>query len=137
MNNVEIPTWITVFGWALGIFGLSMGAACYLAPALVVHGIDTSTTAGMHAMGSLGGRNLAMGVTLIVALLSKSPRLLKLAFIMRLVTEVTDLYISATSGIYLEAFGIPTIAIIVFWLLCLILPEILAIKKLSSLKPNN
>ena len=136
MNDVKIPTWINFFGWALGIFGLAMGAACYLAPGLVVHGIDVTNTAGIHAMGSLGGRNLAMGVTLILALLSKSPRLLKLAFIMRLVTEVTDLLISAKSGIYLEAFGVPTFAIIGFWLLCLILPELLAIKKLSSLKAN-
>ncbi len=133
MSNEKIPTWITVFGWSLGIFGISMGLACYLAPGLVVDGIDAGSTAGMHAMGSLGGRNLAMGVTLIVALLSKSPSLLKLAFIMRLVTEVTDLYISAKSEIYLSAFGIPTAAIVVFWLLCLILPEILAIKKLQSI----
>ena len=136
MNDLKIPTWITAFGWALGIFGISMGVACYLAPSLVVHGIDADTISGMHAMGSLGGRNLAMGVTLIVALMSKSPRLLKLAFIMRLVTEVTDMIISAKSGIYFEAFGIPAAAIVGFWLLCLILPEVLAIKTLSSLKPE-
>lgn len=136
MNDVKIPTWITAFGWALGIFGLFMGAGCYLFPGLIVNGIDADTTSGMHAMGSLGGRNLAMGVTMIVALMSKSPRLLKLAFIMRLVTEVTDLFISAKSGIYLEAFGVPTAVIVGFWLLCLILPEVLAIRKLTSLKPE-
>jgi len=132
MNDSTIPTWIKVFAWILAIFGLCMGIGCYVAPDLVVSGINTDTAAGIHAMGSLGGRNLAMGVTLIVALLSKRPGFLMLALIMRLVTEITDMFITVKSGIY----GIPAIAIIAIWILCLIIPEIIAIRKLKSMTPE-
>jgi len=125
MNETKIP-------WILAIFGLFLGIASYIMPDLVVAGITTDTASNLQAMGMLGGRNTAMAVTMIVALLSKRPGFIMLAFIMRLVTESTDMLISATTGI----MGIPTIALIGIYVLLLIIPEILAIRKLRSLMPS-
>jgi len=130
MTNSVIPTWIKIFAWILAIFGLFLGVAAYIAPDLVIGGFATDTPERLQAMGMLGGRNLAMAITLIVALLSKRPGFLMLAFIMRLVTEFTDMIISATTGI----MGFPVAALIAIYVLLLIVPEILAIRKLRSIE---
>jgi len=126
---MKIPIWIKILGWFLAIFGLLLGVASYVAPEMVISGISTDTAPNLQAMGMLGGRNLAMAITLMVALLSKRPGFLMLAFIMRAVTEVSDMFISATTGI----MGIPTAALIAVYLLLFIIPEILAIRKLRSM----
>lgn len=132
MNNQKTPTWIKFLAWILALFGLFLGIASYIAPDMVISGITTNTPAESQAMGMLGGRNLAMAITLIVALLSKRPGFLMLAFIMRLVTEMTDMVITAKTGI----MGLPVAAVIAVYILLLIIPEILAIKKLNSMSTN-
>jgi len=129
MSGIKIPTWIKVFGWVLAIFGLFLGVASYVAPDMVISGITTDTPAQLQAMGMLGGRNPAMAITLMVALLSKRSGFLMLAFIMRLVTEMTDMVITAKTGI----MGLPAIAVIAIYILLFIVPEILAIRELQSL----
>ena len=129
MGEVKIANWIKIFAWILAVFGIFLGVASYVAPDMVISGITTDTPAQLQAMNMIGGRNLAMGITLIVALLLKRPGLLMLAFIMRLATEITDMATTAITGI----MGIPAAAIIGVYLLLLIVPEILAIRKLKSM----
>ena len=83
MNKVKIPTWITFFGGFLAAFGLLLGVMGYLKPDLVIPGFTGDTDAHSMAIWMTSARNIAMGVVMIYALLSKNPTLIALAFMMR------------------------------------------------------
>ncbi len=129
MNKVKIPTWITFFGGFLAAFGLMLGVMGYLKPDLVIPGFTGDTDAHSMAIWMTSARNIAMGVVMIYALVSKSPALIGLAFIMRLVTEFFDMFGTAASGV----MGVPSVAIYAAYIVLFILPEILAIKKMTFL----
>lgn len=86
-NHIKIPLWITLFGGFLAVFGLGMGVMGYFQPDMVISGFTGDTNAHKMAMWMTSGRNIAMATVMIVALVSKKPELIGLAFIMRLVTE--------------------------------------------------
>lgn len=133
MSKSKIPNWIKVFGWILGVFGIILGIISYVAPDMMVPGMVTDSPANTQAMGMLGGRNIAMGITIIVALLSKKTDLLMLAFIMRFATEIQDMVVSMSTGI----MGVPAVALGVVYIALFIIPEILAIKKLREISTNS
>lgn len=130
----QIPIWIKLFGGTLAIFGLFLGIMGYFKPYIVISGFAGDTNAHNMAMWMTSGRNIAMGVVMLTALLTNNPRLIALAFIMRLVTECTDMFATAASGV----MGLPTPAVYAVYLLLFITPEILAIKTLNALSnPQN
>ena len=128
-NSTIIPLWITIFGGFLAIFGLGLGIMGYFQPDMVIPGFTGDTNAHRMAMWMTSGRNIAMAVVMIYALFSKSPALIGLAFLMRLVTELADMPATAVSGV----MGIPPAIIYIVYLLFFIAPEILAIRKMKSL----
>lgn len=128
-NENKIPLWITIFGGFLAIFGLGMGIMGYLQPDMVISGFTGDSNAHKMAMWMTSGRNIAMAVVMGYALISKKPELIGLAFLMRLVTELTDMPATALSGV----MGIPDMAVYAVYLLLFILPEILAIYKMRTL----
>jgi hypothetical protein len=128
-NQVKIPRWINIFGGILAVFGLGMGIMGYLQPDIVISGFTGDTNAHKMAMWMASGRNIAMAVVMGYALFSKKPELIGLAFLMRLVTEFTDMPATAISGV----MGVPAMAVYAAYLLLFILPEILAIKKMREL----
>lgn len=128
-NHVEIPTWITIFGGLLAVFGLCLGVMGYLQPDLVIPGFTEDTNAHNMAMWMTSARNIAMGIVMAYALFSKNPALIGLAFLMRLVTEFFDMFGTAASGV----MGMPTPAIYAVYLLLFITPEFLAIRKMNAL----
>lgn len=128
-NSTSIPKWITIFGGFLAVFGMGMGVMGYFQPDVVIAGFTGDTNAHKMAMWMTSGRNIAMAVVMIYALFSKNPRLIGLAFIMRLVTELTDIPATAASGV----MGIPPAVVYAVYLLLFITPEILAIRKMRSL----
>jgi len=128
-NQIKIPLWITLFGGFLAVFGLGMGIMGYLQPDIVISGFTGDTNAHKMSMWMTSGRNIAMATVMILALVSKKPELIGLAFIMRLVTEVTDMPATAISGV----MGVSPTIIYVAYLLLFITPEILAIRKMRQL----
>ena len=130
-GSTTIPIWITIFGGFLAVFGLGLGIMGYLQPDLVIPGYTEDTNAHKMAMWMTSARNIAMGVVMIYALFSKNPSLIGLAFLMRLVTELADMPATAASGVMGE---IPPAVIYIVYLLFFITPEILAIRKMKSLK---
>ncbi len=132
-DQIKIPLWINIFGGFLAIFGLGMGIMGYLQPDIVISGFTGDTNAHNMAMWMTSGRNIAMAVVLGTALLSKKPELIGLAFIMRLVTEVTDMPATAISGV----MGVPAMAVYAAYLLLFITPEVIAIMKMRSLSKSN
>lgn len=132
-NQVKIPMWINVFGGILAAFGLGMGIMGYLNPEVVISGFTGDTNAHKMAMWMTSGRNIAMAVVMGYALFSKKPELIGLAFLMRLVTEITDMPATALSGV----MGVPAMAVYAAYLLLFITPEIFAIIKMKSLAEAN
>jgi len=132
MSESKIPTWIKIFGWILGVFGIILGIVSYAAPDMMVPGMVTDNPANSQAMGMLGARNIAMGITIIVALLSKKPSLLMLTFIMRFATEIQNMIVTISTGV----MGMPSVALGVVYIALFIIPEILAIKKLKEISTN-
>ena len=128
-NKVKIPLWITLFGGFLALFGLGLGVMGYLQPEMVIPGFTGDTNAHSMAIWMTSARNIAMGVVMIYALLSKQPTLIGLAFIMRLVTEFFDMFGTAASGV----MGVPSTVIYVAYILLFIIPEIFAIRKMNAL----
>lgn len=129
MNKIKIPTWINFFGVFLAAFGLLLGVMGYFIPDMVIPGFTGDTDAHNMAIWMTSARNVAMGVVMIYALVSKNPALIGLAFIMRLVTEFFDMFGTAASGV----MGVPSAAIYGAYILLFIIPEILAIRKMRSL----
>lgn len=129
-KSTIIPLWITLFGGFLAVFGLGLGIMGYLQPDMVIPGFTEDTNAHKMAIWMTSARNIAMGVVMIYALLSKNPALIGLAFLMRLVTEFLDMPATAISGV----MGISPPIIYAAYVLLFIMPEILAIKKLRSLR---
>ncbi len=121
--------WINLFGGMLAIFGLCLGVLGYIQPDLVIPGFTEDTNAHNMAIWMTSARNIAMGVVMIYALLSKNPALIGLAFLMRLVTEFFDMFGTAASDI----MGMPSAVIYAVYILLFITPEILAIIKMKSL----
>ena len=121
--------WINLFGGMLAIFGLCLGVLGYIQPDLVIPGFAEDTNAHNMAIWMTSARNIAMGVVMIYALLSKNPALIGLAFLMRLVTEFFDMFGTAASDI----MGMPSAVIYAVYILLFITPEILAIIKMKSL----
>jgi hypothetical protein len=132
MNKVKIPTWITFFGGFLAAFGLLLGVMGYLKPDLVIPGFTGDTYAHSMAIWMTSARNIAMGVVMIYALLSKNPTLIALAFIMRLVTEFFDMFGTAASGV----MGVPSAIIYAVYLIFFILPELIVIRKMRAIHKN-
>lgn len=128
-----IPKWITLFGGLLAVFGLALGVMGYLKPELVIPGFTGDTSAHQMAIWMTSARNIAMGVVMLYALFSKSPALIGLAFVMRLVTELGDMPATAVSGV----MGISPAIIYVVYILLFITPEILAIRKMNSLQNSS
>lgn len=132
-NQTNIPKWIYIFGGILAVFGLGMGVMGYLKPDVVISGFTGDTDAHRMAMWMTSGRNIAMAVVMAYALFSKKPELIGLAFLMRLVTELTDMPATAISGV----MGIPAMAVYAVYILLFITPEILAILKMKALAKSN
>lgn len=135
-DSTKIPLWITIFGGLLAVFGLGLGVLGYLQPDMVIPGFTGDTNAHKMAIWMTSARNIAMGVVMIYALLSKKPALIGLAFLMRLVTELADMPATAISGV------METSPVVIYgvYILLFIVPEILAIIKMrsiSSLDYNN
>ena len=129
-ESTTIPLWITFFGGFLAIFGLGLGIMGYLQPEVVIPGFTEDTNAHAMAIWMTSARNIAMAVVMIYALFSKNPALIGLAFLMRLVTEVADMPATVISGV----MGISPAIIYAAYLLLFITPEILAIRKMHSLR---
>jgi len=72
---VKIPLWITLFGGFLAVFGLALGVMGYLKPEMVIPGFTGDTNAHNMAIWMTSARNIAMGVVMIYALMSKQPTL--------------------------------------------------------------
>ena len=128
MNKIKIPTWINFFGGFLAAFGLLLGVMGYFMPDMVIPGFTGDTDAHNMAIWMTSARNIAMGVVMIYALVSKNPALIGLAFIMRLATEFFDMFGTAASGV----MGVPSVAIYIVYVLFFIIPEILVIRKMRS-----
>lgn len=132
MSTIKIPTWITIFGGILAVFGLALGIMGYIQPDMVIPDFKGDTDAHNMAIWMTSARNIAMGVVMIYALFSKQPALIGLAFLMRLVTESFDMFGTAASGV----MEIPSIAIYTVYILLFIIPEILVIRKMNLLQKN-
>lgn len=128
-NQVKIPIWIYFFGGLLAAFGLGMGIMGYINPEVVISGFTGDTNAHKMAMWMTSGRNIAMAVVMGYALFSKNSGLIGLAFLMRLVTELTDMPATAVSGV----MGVPAMAVYAAYILLFIIPEIIAIMKMKAL----
>ncbi|KAG1658279.1 hypothetical protein GQR58_023046 [Nymphon striatum] len=85
-------------------FGLLLGVMGYFIPDMVIPGFTGDTDAHNMAIWMTSARNIAMGVVMIYALVSKNPALIGLAFIMRLATEFFDMFGTAASGV----MGVPS-----------------------------
>ena len=129
-ESTTIPLWITIFGGFLAAFGLGLGIMGYLQPDVVIPGFTEDTNAHTMAIWMTSARNIAMAVVMIYALFSKNPALIGLAFLMRLVTEIGDMPATAISGV----MGISPAIIYAAYLLLFITPEIIAIRKMHSLR---
>ncbi|MEM7659287.1 MAG: hypothetical protein AAF399_24420 [Bacteroidota bacterium] len=129
-KSVKIPLWITLFGGFLAVFGLGLGIMGYLQPDMVIPGFTGDTYPHKMAIWMTSARNIAMGVVMTYALLSKKPELIGFAFLMRVVTELFDMPATAISGVM---GSVPSGAIYAVYLLLFIIPEMIAIKSMWSL----
>ena len=128
-DQIKIPLWVTLFGGFLAVFGLALGVMGYFKPEMVIPGFTGDTNAHNMAIWMTSARNIAMGVVMIYALLSKKPALIGLAFLMRLVTESFDMFGTAASGV----MGVSSTLIYAVYILLFITPEIFAIRKMNAL----
>jgi len=128
-DQIKIPLWVTLFGGFLAVFGLALGVMGYFKPEMVIPGFTGDTDAHNMAIWMTSARNIAMGVVMIYALMSKKPALIGLAFLMRLVTEFFDMFGTAVSGV----MGVPSTVIYAAYIGLFIIPEIFAIKIMRSL----
>jgi len=129
---MKIPIWINVLGAVLVCVGLFAAYSCYFDISGFIPGYLGDTVPTHYAAWELGARNLTMALVLLIALLSQKPQMLKIAFIMRALTEPQDLIIGLTTG----GTGLPPLNLIILVLVFLI-PEVLAIIKLNKLDNNS
>lgn len=130
--KTTIPLWITIFGGFLVLIGLFAGISCYANIGSFIAGYTTDTIAHQYGAWEMGARNISMALVMVFALVSRHPHLIRLAFIMRLLTETQDMIVAAVTG----AMGMPTAAVIGIFLVLFIAPEILCIWKLNTLSPK-
>jgi hypothetical protein len=130
--DTKIPLWITLFGSFLVLIGLYAGVACYTNVGSFIAGYTTDTIPHKYGAWEMGARNLSMALVMLLALISRHPRLIGLAFIMRVLTETQDMVIGAITG----AMGMPTPVVIGVFVLLFIIPEAVCIWQLNKLASN-
>lgn len=88
--KTKIPLPIYLFGGLLTVFGLFLAINNIFNADKGLVDMSGSDPETILIRGMLISRNLAMALTMAVALFSRSPKLTALAFFMRIVTETAD-----------------------------------------------
>ncbi len=96
--KTKIPLPILLFSGFLVLFGVYVTFSAFTNPSAVVTGFVADTAANQLMQGMWASRILSMVVVLGAALLLRSPNLLALALLMRLVTEVFDTLALVNTG---------------------------------------
>lgn len=128
-NRKNIPFWITAYTAFLVILGFGAAVTIYFAPELMYRAISIDFKSIATITGMLAARNAAMGVIALVALFRSNSSFSLALFIGRLVTELQDVIILATTN---AAPGLPISVLALVWLVVFIVPELLAIKFLLA-----
>ena len=93
-----IPQWIRILAGVLGLFALSIGIAGYFKPDMVVHGFAFDSVANQTMGMMFTGRNVALGVALILVAIGGVPESFAVTFIIRFLIELQDLITNFVTG---------------------------------------
>lgn len=96
--KTKIPLPIYLFGGLLTVFGLFLAINNIFNADKGLVDMSASDPETILIRGMLISRNLAMALTMAVALFSRSPKLIALAFFMRVITEATDIITFLSAG---------------------------------------
>lgn len=118
-----------IVGVLLAAIGLGIGIYGYANPQEALKTINAGATANDVGIMVISARNIGMATIMILALLSKVPRLIGLVFIMRFVTEAQDL-IATISG---STNGIGGVWQSVIFIGLILFAEALAIIKMNKM----
>jgi len=97
MKN-KIPVLIYLFGGLLTVFGLFLAINNIFNADKGLVDMSGGDPKTVLIRGMLIARNLAMALTMAVALFSRSPKLIALAFFMRVVTDTADIVTFFSAG---------------------------------------
>jgi len=126
--SIKIPMWINVLWIILVCVGLFAAYSCYFDISGFIPNYTINTVATHYTAWELGARNLTMALVLLIALISQKAEMLKMAFIMRALTEPQDLIVGLITG----GTGLSSLILVVL-VLVFFIPEIFAIIKLNNL----
>jgi hypothetical protein len=128
-SNQAIPRWIRVVAVLLGLFGVGIGLAGYFTADAVVAGFVADSPANNTMAMMFSGRNLAVGIALLLVALRGSPAEFALIFMIRLLTELQD-GLAKLANLSDPAATLPEIGFIAV----LIVVEIYIIRRMLSLQ---
>ena len=93
-----IPQWIRILAGVLGLFALSIGIAGYFKPDMVVYGFAFDSVANQTMGMMFTGRNVALGVALILVAIGGVPESFAVTYIIRSLIELQDLITNFVTG---------------------------------------
>lgn len=112
-KSKKLPRWLILYGWLNALATLGFGIMFYM---------NSNPTISGDLSWFAGGRNLAIFVVWLFALLRKDPKLLFAAFLLRFVVDLGDMTNSLLAGdfmaglTFLPLFTIPqAIAVWTLW----------------------
>lgn len=121
-----IPLWIKLFGGLLVLIGGVSGMLGLFSPETFFNDFPTfqNWEEISYVTTGWGIRNIAMAIAMVVVLLMKVPKAIGAVFLMRFVTEGSDLINSLMTGH--GTMGLPLSALAIGWIVLFLVPEAMA-----------
>lgn len=137
MSSIDVPKWVTLWGYLLTGIGGMAGALGLFSPTMFFS--DFPIFSQWDEIGYVttgwGIRNIAMATAMIVALTLELPSAIGAVFAMRFVTELGDLVNTLLTGH--GTLGMNKFLLTVIWVGFFLVPEALAARWGLTLALNN
>jgi hypothetical protein len=109
-TNIRVPLPVLILGIVLFLAGIYVAFSVVRNPSAVASGFTVDDASDRVIQVMLAGRIVAMVIVLGVALAFRSPLLLALVFLMRLIVEIFDL----VAFVGYQGFTGPAVAVVIF-----------------------